>query len=172
MSAVADKVDETFENLLLAIQNVGVVEDFSKIHMNEVRIAAIYLSASVMDCLSGLIEWVDASSTFLFLLTLMSVLKQALMAPDFDDKVDLVHRRLAAYATALQLKRIREEQHDEILEWVCGSSTNYIIPQSGKEFGDTCHWFVDGPEYRDWVGQGPSTLICSGKGILAGGRHF
>jgi hypothetical protein len=63
MSDLADKVDGTLEDLSLVIQNVGVVEDFSNIHLNQVRIATIYLSASVMDCLSGLIDWVDASST-------------------------------------------------------------------------------------------------------------
>jgi hypothetical protein len=56
MSDLADKVDGTLEDLSLVIQNVGVVEDFSNIHLNQVRIAAIYLSASVMDCLSGLID--------------------------------------------------------------------------------------------------------------------
>lgn len=56
-SDVADKVDGTLED-------IGVVEDFSNIHLNEVRLAAIYLSASVMDYLSGLIEWVEASSIF------------------------------------------------------------------------------------------------------------
>jgi hypothetical protein len=56
MSDLADKVDGTLDDLSLVIQNVGVVEDFSNIHLNQVRIAAIYLSASVMDCLSGLID--------------------------------------------------------------------------------------------------------------------
>jgi hypothetical protein len=61
MSDVAEKVDITIINLSLAIQNVGVVEDFSNIHVDQVQRAAIYLCASVMDCLAGLIEWVDAS---------------------------------------------------------------------------------------------------------------
>jgi hypothetical protein len=65
MSDVSDKVDDTIENLLLAMQNVGVVEDFSNVHLEEVRIAAIYLSTSVMDCLAGLIEWVGAPSTYI-----------------------------------------------------------------------------------------------------------
>ena len=64
MSEVADKVDQTFVDLSLAIQNVGIVENYSTVHLNEVRIAAIYLSAAVLDCLRGLMEWVDACSIF------------------------------------------------------------------------------------------------------------
>lgn len=61
---MADKVDETMVNLTLAIQNVGVVEDVSNIHLDEIRIAAIYLSAAVMDCLTSLIDWVTRSGIF------------------------------------------------------------------------------------------------------------
>jgi len=63
MTQVADKVDRTIEALSLAVQNVGVIGEFSNIHLDEVRIAAIYLSAAVMDCLTALIEWVNASGT-------------------------------------------------------------------------------------------------------------
>jgi hypothetical protein len=64
MADVADKVDETMVDLTLAIQNVGVVGDLSNIHLDEIRIAAIYLSAAVMDCLTGLIDWVTHSCIF------------------------------------------------------------------------------------------------------------
>ena len=67
MTQVADEVDRTIEDLSLAIQNIGVIGEFSNIHVDEVRIAAIYLSAAVMDCLTALIEWVNASGTFLHL---------------------------------------------------------------------------------------------------------
>jgi len=55
---VADRVDGTLADLLLAIQSVEVAGDFSEVHLEKVRIAAIYLSAAVMDCLTGLIDWV------------------------------------------------------------------------------------------------------------------
>jgi hypothetical protein len=70
MADVADKVDDTMVNLLLAIQNVGVVGDFSNVRLNEVRIAAIYLSAAIMDCLTSLIDWVTGSRIFPFWLRL------------------------------------------------------------------------------------------------------
>jgi hypothetical protein len=60
---VADKVDDTLIDLSLAIQNVGVVADFSSVCLNNVSIAAIYLSVSVMECLTGLIDWVTQSRT-------------------------------------------------------------------------------------------------------------
>lgn len=61
---MADTVDETMVNLTLAIQNVGGVQDVSNIHLDEIRIAAIYLSAAVMDCLTSLIDWVTRSGIF------------------------------------------------------------------------------------------------------------
>jgi len=66
MADVADKVDDTMVDLSLAMQAIGVIGDFSNIHLDEVRIAAIYLSAAVMDCLAGLIDWVTRSRIFLF----------------------------------------------------------------------------------------------------------
>jgi hypothetical protein len=66
MADVADKVDETIVNLTLAIQNVGVVGDFSNIHLDEIHIAAIYLSAAVMDCLTSLINWVTRSGILIY----------------------------------------------------------------------------------------------------------
>ena len=65
---MSDKVDSTMEHLSMAIQNVGVIGGFSNVHLTQVRIAAIYLSAAVIDCLTGLIDWVDRSRTFLFVL--------------------------------------------------------------------------------------------------------
>lgn len=67
---MADKVDDTIVDISLAIQNVGVIGEFSNIHLTEVRIAAIYLSAAVMDCLTSLIDWMTRSCIFPFLLCL------------------------------------------------------------------------------------------------------
>jgi hypothetical protein len=65
--------------------------------------------------------------------------------------------------SALQTKVIREKQEEDILEWIFPSSSKYITPKRGKEFTDTCDWFFRSTEYLEWVGQGPSTLICVGK---------
>jgi len=66
MTDLADKVDDTIALLSLAIQNVGVVADFSNVHLNEVRIAVLYVSAAVMDCLTSLIDWVTRSRILSF----------------------------------------------------------------------------------------------------------
>jgi hypothetical protein len=39
-----------------------------------------------------------------------------------------------------------------------------MMPKRAKDVGNTCQWFLESPEYTDWVGQGSSTLICRGKG--------
>jgi hypothetical protein len=58
---MADKVDDMIMDISLEIQNVGVIGEFSNIHRDEVRIAAIYLSTAVMDCLTSLIDWMTRS---------------------------------------------------------------------------------------------------------------
>jgi hypothetical protein len=88
------------------------------------------------------------------------------MTPDFDKKLDVVQKRSTLYATALQTKAARIQQHVEILDWIWKSTTNEITPQRREDVGDTCHWFFETPEYLSWAGQGPSTLICSGNGII------
>jgi hypothetical protein len=170
MTDVAGKIDATIAELLLAVQNVGVVRDFSNTHLNEVRIAAIYLSAAIMDTLTSLINWVNASSGPPFAFVLMKlVLAKTFMTPDFDKKLASVHARSGLYTSTIQFKVIREKRHEDVLDWVFPSDTRYITPKGEEEVGDTCHIFLDSPEYRDWVREGPSTLICSAKGA-SGGR--
>ena len=166
MADIAEKVDSTIMELSMAIQNVGVLRDYSNVYVNEIRIAAIYLSAAVIDCLTGLIEWINASGTSTFLAGLMLVFKKCFVTPDFDKNLVTVSRRSQWYATALQLKLVREKQHDDIIEWICPREMNYITPKREKEVGDTCRWFFESPKYQDWVGQGASTLICSGRGTV------
>jgi hypothetical protein len=92
----------------------------------------------------------------------MLVLKKAFITPDFDKKLTIVNTWSGLYSNALQAKVIRERQHDEILEWVypnAGSSTL----KGGDEVGNTCQFFVNSKEYMNWVGNGPSTLICTGR---------
>ena len=162
---VAKQVDDTLIELSLAIQKIGGSRDFSNFHLNGVHIAAMYLSAAVMDCLTGVLEWVNACRIFLILLVLMSVAKKIFLNPDFDKKLDIVRARSGFYGDALQSMAIREKQYNEIIEWICPSSTKYLTPKKEKEVQDTCHRFLASSEYLDWVGQGPSTLICSGRGI-------
>ena len=56
MTDIVDKVNEVIIDLSLAVQNIEMIENFSNVYLNEVRIAAIYLSAAIMDCLTGLVK--------------------------------------------------------------------------------------------------------------------
>src|SRR5271170_637659 len=86
------------------------------------------------------------------------------MKSDFDDKLEVVQKRSALYARALQTKAARIQQHSEILDWIWEAKGEEIAPQKREDVGDTCHWFFESREYLSWVGQGPSALICSGNG--------
>jgi len=94
----------------------------------------------------------------------MLVAKKVLLKPDFDEKLNTVHTLSTLYSGALQSQAIREKQYEDILEWISPSSTNYITPKHDNEVSSSCRWFLASDEYLEWVGQGPSTMICGGKG--------
>ena len=102
----------------------------------------------------------------------MLVAKKVLLKPDFDEKLNTVHTLSTLYSGALQSQAIREKQYEDILEWISPSSTNYITPKRSNEVGSTCHWFLVSDKYLEWVGQGRSTLICSGKGTEPRGSRI
>jgi len=97
----------------------------------------------------------------LFVATLTLVLKKALITPDFDQKLSIVHTRSELYTRALQSKVIREKQHQDILEWICPGGGNSITPKRREEVADTHESFVKSELYLNWVGDGPPTLICA-----------
>jgi hypothetical protein len=89
-------------------------------------------------------------------------LKKAFITPDFDQKLTSVHTRSQLYGSALQAGVIREKQHEDILEWISPKDKTSITPKRLNEVVDTHLSFVRSTEYLNWVGEGPSTLICSG----------
>jgi len=56
---------------------------------------------------------------------------------------------------------IRERQDEEILEWICPGS--FITHKRREEVFDTHQLFFKSEEYLNWVGEGPSALICTGQ---------
>jgi hypothetical protein len=94
---------------------------------------------------------------------MLALEKNVEKSPEFDQKLRDVHIRSRLYVNALQAKMMLEREFNDILQWL--SPVNYLTPKSGKEYEDTCHRFLDSAEYSDWVDEGWSTLICSGKGI-------
>lgn len=56
---VSGTVNTTLQNLSIAIESVVIVEYFPRQRVG-VNIAAIYLTAAIMDCLGSLIDWITS----------------------------------------------------------------------------------------------------------------
>ena len=84
------------------------------------------------------------------------------MKPDFDEKLKTVQALSALYSIALQSKATRERQHDDILKWISPDDSS-ITPKPVDEVAGSHRVFTDSEQYLNWVGEGPSALICSGQ---------
>ena len=121
-------MDNTLEDLSQAIQNIEVDESFPRIisqqHLHEIRAAAIYLSAAIMDCLTVLIESIKQSCAFLFDYANPALaIRNALNTPDIDKAKTKVREKVEYYANvtskiaiAMQTNLLLEKQENEILE--------------------------------------------------------
>jgi hypothetical protein len=105
-------------------------------------------------------ECIEYSS---LLIPLILVARKSLMKPDFNEKLKTVEAVSRLYGMALQSKAIRERQHDDILKWIFPESNSAITPKPFDEVADSHHVFTNSEPYLNWVGQGPSALICSGQ---------
>ena len=171
MFGTTDKLDKTLEDLWLAIKTLGPTNDLSEFlssqQLEGVHIAAIYLSAGVMDCLTLLVDRVTP-------VNLMSGLQKAVDPPDIDSELIIIRGRVQFYATELtkitqniQLKVIRNTQDEVILDWVWPKGRELKI-KDRDSVAETCCWFFETDQYKNWVGPGSGTaLICSGKGNFA-----
>lgn len=69
---LAEKIDNTFNNLSRAISTIVIGDDFprslSPEHVDQIRSAAIVLTASVMDCLCTIIKYLKQKRSSLFFL--------------------------------------------------------------------------------------------------------
>ena len=65
--------------------------------------------------------------------------------------------------STMQAKEAKEEERQKVLEWICSSNGNYLMPKRLKEVKDTCQAFLKSNEYLSWAGPMPSTLICECK---------
>ena len=85
-------MDRTLAFLSLALQNVPTVGILSRLQVDEVQSAAIYLSAAVMDCLTSLIDWVNKSRMLLHYCADIGLVLKKVLQPtlDFDDKLRIV----------------------------------------------------------------------------------
>ena len=83
-----------------------------------------------------------------------------------------VSEKVAAYSKAVSnLSNIMlrdivvKQQVMDILEWIWPESQKYSTPKGPDEDNveKSGGWFLRSDKYIDWVGQGPSTLICIGQ---------
>ena len=65
--------------------------------------------------------------------------------------------------SALHTQVMREQQQEEILEWLCPDTALYLTPKRADDVVDTCKTFLESTAYLKWTGKGPSTLICTGQ---------
>ena len=65
---------------------------------------------------------------------------------------------------ALQSKAIREKGFEDILEWISPKGGSSITPKPREKVANTHQSFLKSEEYLNWVGKGPSALICTGRG--------
>jgi hypothetical protein len=93
------------------------------------------------------------------------VLAKTFVTPDFDQKLNVVRARSQSYISALHIQVFREQQHEEILNWISLKGRNLITPKRRDEIGNTHQSFVNSEEYLKWVGDESSVLICSGQRI-------
>jgi hypothetical protein len=162
--------------------------------VDQIRTSAIFLTISVMDCLVVIIKCVEQNGfSFPFTSnTLLAVLK-IFAATEIDKATGRVNDEAKRYTTIIttvvhsltfkrekenendrlvKLKKKKEKEKDRILEWIAPRDVKYITPKREKQVGDTCHWLLRSLNYSDWVGQGPTTMICSGKGTAFLGKLF
>ena len=93
----------------------------------------------------------------------MSVFAKVWMTPDFDAQLKVVDTRSQSYMSALHAQVMREQQQEDILEWLCPDTAHYLTPKRADDVVDTCNKFLESTAYLDWTGKGPSTLICTGQ---------
>ena len=85
---------------------------------------------------------------------------------EVKDEVDKYTTIINSIVTAMQFKNENEKQDENILEWIYPTREGYVTPKPSDKVGDTCQLFLNSDAYLNWVGGGPSTLICTGQRTL------
>lgn len=84
---------------------------------------------------------------------------------DIDLKLGIVNARVGLYTNALQIEHMLDQKQTEILEWIWLGRED-IRAKDRDTVGKTCNWFFKSREYKNWIDQDSSALICTGKGEL------
>lgn len=172
-----DEVRKTLTTLSQVIGAVKINPQFPRLLDREnykcMRTAAILLTAAIMDCLGSLITAINQSSTSTSDANInIKAVAQIFNAPDIEKPKNEVYRHLEAYSAArdsvtlsLQAEASLNKETEDILEWAWPESKPYTAALRSCDLVEGAgEWFLRSPEYTDWVGQGPPTLICPGHG--------
>jgi hypothetical protein len=79
------------------------------------------------------------------------------------EKLQLYTATVTKISAVMQVKDLYEKQELDILEWIWPESKAVLTPKSRCDVAQSCQWFLESKEYKDWIGQGPPVLVCSGK---------
>jgi hypothetical protein len=78
-------------------------------------------------------------------------------------KVQLYTNTVTKITATLQTQTLHQKRESQILEWIWPESKAVLTPKPLSQVDETCEWFVRSEAYKNWIGQGPSVLICTGK---------
>jgi hypothetical protein len=170
-------VNSVLEYLSQNIQNVGV--DSNLFHtvrpeqLLEIQSAALYLTAEMMNCLAVVVGYVmEPSNNFPNPADCVAIQKAFLISPDLLGAKDGVRDKARSYTDAiikisgsLLAAAARKQQEQDIFKWIWPSP--YSPPKTPAEdnVGISGEWFWMSSQYKEWVGDGHATLICSGQRI-------
>lgn len=103
---------------------------------------------------------------------LLALKKALISTPDLDGAKMSVHEKAEMYyqttvkiSTSLQAITARKQQDKDILEWIWPERQVYSLPKKPDEDNveNSGDWFLASHEYKQWVSQGSTTLICYGQ---------
>ena len=81
------------------------------------------------------------------------------------EKAEMYYQTTVKISTSLQAITARKQQDKDILEWIWPERQVYSLPKKPDEDNveNSGDWFLASHEYKQWVSQGSTTLICYGQ---------
>ena len=92
------------------------------------------------------------------------------MKPDIEVEMNVLHRRVVLYSSAMDRQRELLNQETAVLCWLFPDQSDRHKAQSNENLTGRCNWFFQNADYKNWVKESPFspgyTLICSGRGKI------
>ena len=88
--------------------------------------------------------------------------------PDVKKAKERVFEKVRFYTKAVtrmtvetEAKKEHEREVSAILKWILPDDQGILPPKEDNP--EACQWFLTSKEYKFWIGEGPSVLICTGQ---------